>query len=476
MTREQALALAAARKRMNEQGAAPAAPAPSTTATGLAGNFGAGTQTGIANALGMPVDALTGAINGVGQLTGGWGPIENPVGGSQSIMGMMQPLQDMAPEPNTALERGARRVGEEVGAATAMGPLGVAMAPQRAGAVLAADGVSALTGGTAAAAAKEWAPDSLWAEPLAAIAGGLGGGLAASRAMGLGGTAATVRNGMEDQKMRAADAYGQVRSDQTVLPRQDVDDLLTVLNQRMAGERINPRLQPGSSAVLDAINADAALPMRVEDIENLRRMTQQSLPVTAAPADQRLAGIMRDEITGYLDGLNMPSAQLLREGRDANRRYRAAETVQGATSKAQRRAASTGSGGNEINATRQNLRGLIDNPRKSRSFSAPELAAMEGVVTGTSGGNVARRLSRMAPTSGGLSSMIGMGGVLAAPPVAIPMIAATEAAKYMGERGTRSSVDALMQMIAPDRVLSPGDPGLNPVLQALLGIRGVANE
>ena len=457
----------------------PVGPAqPQNTVAGVAGQFGAGSQSGIASALGFPVDAVTGGINGLGQLTGLWEPIQNPVGGSASIESALSPFREGIAEPQTGLERAARRVGQEVGASAGFLPAGLAMTAGRAApmAVAATDTAAALGGGLAAAGANELAPGNMWADMLASIMGGAGAGALAGRAAGLGATAPTVRSGIDEQRMIARDAYGQVRADQTMIPQDSVDGLNQTLANRMAQERINPRLQPGSSAILDALLVDTRGPMRVEDVENLRRVTQQNLPVTATPADQRLSGIMTDEITQYLDGLDMPSANVLREGRQATRRYKAAETVEGATTKAQRRAASTGSGGNEINATRQNIRALLDNPRKSRGFRPDEIAAMEEIVRGTGGGNVLRSLSRFAPTSGGLSSMMGIGGVMASAPVALPIIAATEGAKYLGERSVRNSADNLMELLAPSRVTSPGDPGLMGVIQALLAGRAIAND
>ncbi len=96
--------------------------------SGIAAQAGVGTQSGIANALGFPVDAVTGAINGMGQLTGGWGPIENPVGGSAMFDSMFKPLNSSIPEPATKAERYARRIGEEVGSAATMAPIGAPMA------------------------------------------------------------------------------------------------------------------------------------------------------------------------------------------------------------------------------------------------------------------------------------------------------------------------------------------------------------
>jgi len=441
-----------------------------------AAQFGVGTQSGIANTLGFPVDAVTGAINGVGDLTGMWSPIQNPVGGSGTFNAMFAPLNESIPEPQTTTERFARRIGEDVGGAAAMAPVGLPMAASRGmlAPYIAAETASALGSGTAAQTAQEYLPGNAWAEMAASLMGGGVAGLGAVKAMGAGGTDAVIRGGIDEQKAIATDAYAPVRADIRTLPQESVDDMALGLSGRMDAERLNPRLQPSSAAILDALLQDSSGPMRIEDIENLRRMTQRNVPVTAVDDDKRLAGIMRDEITAYLDNLDDPVADALTAGRTATRRYKAAESIDAASTKAARRAASTGSGGNEINAMRQNLRSILDTPHKARSFTPAERKMMEMVVRGDTGQNAMRSLSRFAPTSGGLSAMLGIGGAMASPAIALPIMAVTELAKAGGERSTRKAIKALMESIAPDRVLQPGQDGLGPVIAALLAGRTMA--
>lgn len=446
-------------------------------AMGVAQQFGVGSQSGIAAALGFPVDAVTGGINGVGQLTGAWAPIQNPIGGSATFQQLLAPFRAGVGDPNGRGERMARRMGEEVGASAVMAPL-AALSPAVRARPMAAAGVetvSALGSGTGAAIANEIAPDSVTADIVGALLGGLPTGMAGARAFNMGGTDAVVRPGIEDQRLRAKTSYDAVRADPRVLPQDSVDDLALGISSKMDAERINPRLQPGSSAILDAILQDSSGPMRIEDVENLRRVTQQSLPATASQADVRLATIMKDEITDYLDNLGDPVADTLREGRDAHRRATAAQTISDAETKAARRASSTGSGGNEINAMRQTIRGVLDSPRKARSFTPDELAQMAGIVSGTGGQNALRRLSRFAPSSGGLSSMLGIGGTLASPGVALPIMAVTEIAKAAGEQSTRKSIANLLQSLAPDRMLATSQQGVTPIIAALLAARTAAN-
>lgn len=456
--------------------------------SGLAGQFGAGSQHGIAQILGMPVDAIAGALSGAGELTGLWGPIENPFGGSASIAAALEPFRAGIQDPATDAERFSRRVGQEVGAGVAGFPLAMLspIARSAPAATAAVEGASVLGSGLGAATAEYAFPGNPYAEIAGALLGGIPAGMAASRAIGAGPQAADVIGGNQQfQRQRAADAYDIVRRDQSRIPVADTEALGFDIADRMVRERMRPELAPASSAIAKVL-VDDLIPdptligptrgLRVEDLEDLRRIAQRSVPATAAPDDRRLAEIMKNEITDFLDNLNTPATEALREGRDATRRYKAAEMVQQATERAERRAASSGSGGNEINAIRQNLRALLDNPNRARSFTASERAAMEEIVRGSTDQNLMRRLSRFAPSSGGLASMLGIGGAIASPAVTIPVVGITEGAKILGERSTQRAVDQLVRSLLGERVVSPGTPGVDSVARALLGARIVSED
>jgi len=452
---------------------------PQNTFSNVVEQLGGGANTGIASVLGMPVDAAAWLIN-TELRNRGWSDefVKDPLLGSASIRRGMDYVLPEVPDPQTGMQRFARRAGEEVGASAAMFPLAMASPLVRARPLAAAgvEAASATGSGLGAATANELAPGSALADITGALLGGLPSGAAASRVAGLGFTPAQVRGGIDEQRQIASDAYGTVRADTRVLPQDSVDDMALGLSARMDAERINPTLQPGSQAILDAILRESSGPMRIEDVENLRRITQQSLPATASPADRRLSGMMTDEITAYLDSLGDPVADELRTGRTAYRRASAATAVEDAATRATRRAATTGSGGNEINATRQNIARIIESPRRSRSFTPDELAQMDEIAQGTTGQNIARRLSRFAPSSGGLSAMLGVGGAMASPAVALPIMAVTEGAKALGERSTRKSIEGLLQSLAPSRTLRPSDPGINPIIRALLAGRSIAGQ
>jgi hypothetical protein len=130
-----------------------------------------------------------------------------------------------------------------------------------------------------------------------------------------------------------------------------------------------------------------------------------------------------------------------------------ANTVTGAVDSAALRAASTGTGGNIDNATRQNLRRVYEN---GRGFTPDENDALLTAVRGTPGQNALRLVGRLAPTgvvSGGIGASIGagagsaLGGPAGAAVGSFAVPAVGQAAKMTADRMTGNNVQNLLDII-----------------------------
>lgn len=164
-------------------------------------DIGFGANTGIASTAGLPVDAMNNAPRLLNLLPGeqGVGPIsENPAGGSQSILDLLQTLGARGTPPVDRTGRVISRVSEEVGA-MAVPAAGLAAKARQAAPVAeglgkqvdnfllepfrqgpartaAGEGVVAAGAGGGAATANEVAPDSMGAELLGLLLGSFGTG------------------------------------------------------------------------------------------------------------------------------------------------------------------------------------------------------------------------------------------------------------------------------------------------------------
>lgn len=186
------------------RGETPAQPQQGMTEADLLPQIASGLNEGIASLVGFPVDILSSGINlGTGLTNSVFGTdipqITDPVGGSQSIRGLMGNTL-IKPETGDPFTQGVRRVAEEFGAAAipAAGGVRAAQMAGQAGPQIARllAGETALTAGTGTGAAigEQVDPNG----PMGEIIGTVAGGLSAAGGLGLAKRAITPMGGPRD--------------------------------------------------------------------------------------------------------------------------------------------------------------------------------------------------------------------------------------------------------------------------------------
>lgn len=436
-----------------------------------------GVNEGLAGMMGLPVDAVSGAINAMNMrpqidsqmVMGADGIpqlqvnsieqpealIENPVGGGEWFRNALSPvISDTAPQ-NVA-QRYGRRIGQEVGA-TAI-PGGLMMRGATAPLSLATTEVASAVGsGLAGQTSREIAPDSAAGDVAASLVGGFAP-IVAGRALRPGPQSPT----MDDLRARQRAAYDAVDNSQAVLTPAQRQGLIDQMRNRTDGMDMDEFLHPRASRTMARMDSLEPSP-RIADIEQKRRLIGRDVAGSIDPSESAIGQAMKDEIDAYLrsladqNGLGPDAARTLEDlndGRAMTQRIKKAEAVEAAVTKAERRAASSGTGGNAVNTTRQNIRAMLDNPKKSRGFSAAERAQMEAIVQGTPGVNFGRLLGRMSPSAGALPLMGNMaalaGGAAASPTAALlAAIPGTVGmgAKALAEMATERQIQQLLDTI-----------------------------
>lgn len=443
--------------------------------TSIAHQAGSGLNEGIANALGLPVDLVTSVLN-MGARAIGAPEITNPVGGSESIKAAMGDTLISPAEPQGAAQRYARRIGQEVGGAAVAGP---ALGARTAGAT-AINAASAVGAGIGGQTAREIAPES----DLADMAGSLiGGGAAVAGAYRARGRPQAPTNA--DLKATQRDAYSVVEADGTRLSPGETATLKSGISQALTDAKIHPSRHPKASSMADDLMAMDN--PTITELDQWRQVVSRDVAASTDPSERRMGQIIKDQIDGFMDNLSpgtiaKDTLDALHLGRETTQKLKKSEMLDTATTKAQRRAASTGSGGNVINASRQNIRAILDDPRKSRGFSGNEIAAMEGIVRGTKGENALRAVGALAPSKGALgvtSSLIQVAGasstgnmLFIAPGVV------GEIAKRMGENLTDKQISKLSALIrnggeVDAKTLSQAE---RSVLETLIALRAAGEE
>lgn len=235
-------------------------------------------------------------------------------------------------------------------------------------------------------------------------------------------------------------------------------DVATNITTELKTAGYRDYLAPKTFKAVDELRNPDGPTMTTQEIEGVRRALGKA---AGDPAERDAARRAISEIDDMMANLHPNdvvvnphfASRVSDEAKAARGDYAAAkraEQIESATSRADLQAKSTGSGANIDNATRQQIKNLLNNPKKVRGFSDAEKDQMRQIVQGTFTGNAARLLGKLAPTgivSLGLSTAVGAGLGHA---VGIPVLG--HAAKALGDAATRRAAAKASEMV---RLRSP---------------------
>jgi hypothetical protein len=172
------------------------------------------------------------------------------------------------------------------------------------------------------------------------------------------------------------------------------------------------------AGVVEQFRALRGQPVPLQTLQRLREEIGSNAAANE-PQVRRIAGELLRGIDGFVSHVDpalsqIPGEQVAPMWREARRLWRSANTAEDIgwrVNKAERRAASTNSGGNVENAIRQNIRQAVDKaeqPRRWNPYSEDELAQMNRVVEGT---GLQNRLRDWGNTFGGSGPVPLLGNV-----------------------------------------------------------------
>ena len=438
-----------------------------------------GFNEGVANMLGAPVEIANSVIGaGMAGSNAMFGtdfkPAPLPVGGQQFFRDMMAPT--IAAESDDPMKRGVRRVAQEVGAFAlpGMGVIGKAAAPAK---VALGELASAVGSGTGAAVAQQAFPGN----PLAEFAGQMVGGMTP------GGIARTVKGSaaskaaptVEELQAAKQAAYKAADNAGAVYDPQGYDKMLTDVVAAFKKDRFNPKRHSVAASVFEDLVAERGKPLTLTELDQLRQIVRRdvvnpSYKSADLAADGHFGEIILDEIDNLIAS-NAQGGGPITAARELNTRLRKTELIERALVKAERRAASTGSGGNLNNAIRQNIRAILDDPKKARAFNKEELASMEKLVRQGKMEDLLRWVGKFAPGGNGLIGMLQVGGTILNPSMAALPIAGM-AAKGLADKGTVDAAARLQAQIARGgKALKPLPKPYSLPLLAAQGTNALAN-
>lgn len=179
---------------------------------------------------------------------------------------------------------------------------------------------------------------------------------------------------------------------------------------------LDENLAPKTWAILRG--ADKAAPSSAvvtgNNLQSLRRTfgraagtPDPSEKLAASKAIEALDKLIEGGITPEMVLRGDPSlvASVWADARGNYAAARRAERLNEAVGKAELQAAGAGSGANIDNATRQQLKSILNNPKARRGYSGEELKMMHQIVKGSYTGDAARAIGNMLGGGGGIGTL-----------------------------------------------------------------------
>lgn len=255
-----------------------------------------------------------------------------------------------------------------------------------------------------------------------------------------------------DLKAAKGQAYKAVEDMGVKYKPETFNGLINVMETEMKAAKYNPRLHPGASGVLREIKNMKGQSPTLTELDQLRQFVRANAISGKGEGEARIGQLMLRQIDDFMDvagpkqvlsGDPKAAAAGIKQARDLNTRFRKVEAVEDALESARLRAGSTGSGGNVDNATRQNLRRVLE----TGTWTPEEAAALEEVVMGGKAQNFLRQIGKLSPQGSGLMTALNIGGAATNPLLAIPGMAGV-LAKMAADGMTARKVTQLLELIA----------------------------
>ena len=197
-----------------------------------------------------------------------------------------------------------------------------------------------------------------------------------------------------------------------------------------------------TKGVLSRLESISAREMTLGQIDKFRQDVWKRYNTSKEPGLLEIIDSLDEMVTA-----RTATSELLDAARLANSRYKKAELLDLAFTKAADQTAATGSGGNVLNKMRQAVTAIINNPKQAKWFSGPEIEAMRLFVRGDATQNTLRLIGKLAPTGNGLMTALNLMAV-SVNPGAILVSAGASGAKAIADRATQRGADALIGRVA----------------------------
>lgn len=239
-------------------------------------------------------------------------------------------------------------------------------------------------------------------------------------------------------------------------------------------------IAPEVKGVIKELDRIAQMPARglgnptPKQIQNVRSIIQD-IRRSADDRTSRYGSILMDTFDNIISnpadhhftGDGKANGAFLNIGNRFYKQYSKSSEIDDAVWRAENRAASTHSGGNINNATRQNIRGVWEKNNPAM-YSPEENKALQVAVRGTTLENLLRKVGSYSPLNGPVSAL-GVGSILHSyPEAALTVTGLTQGSKFLGNRLQKRNVEEASRVI---RNMGKNNPVLPPPNKIQQGVK-----
>jgi hypothetical protein len=285
---------------------------------------------------------------------------------------------------------------------------------------------------------------------------GEGAAAAISKALGMFNKAPKTMD--SDALKQAAQAAYQRADDAGVIYSPDAIKRVTGnLKGDFADFGFHPQLQPGANVALSELERLGGQNVTLKGLDTARKIAgnayqpmNKSNNALTGKVTSAIDDLVQNPQAGdVLFGNAGAAGASIKEARDMYGRSAKMEKIDYLLKKAGLNAGSANSGGNVENASLQQLKTILTNPKNTRGFSADEIKALERAITPSGVHKAMRLVGKLSPQGNGLMLGLGIGGTAGGLGAAtIPAMIAGYGAKKGSEAMTRSNVKALERLVA----------------------------
>ena len=256
----------------------------------------------------------------------------------------------------------------------------------------------------------------------------------------------------------ASAGYTKARGLGVEISPQAISQMGGMIGASLEEKGINGELAPKTFSILGKLSTPPPDSVAtISNLETVRRSLGHAAGDFTNPTEQLAARHAQGHLDDYLasippeDVIRGPAAEASGILKDARGDYAAAKRssqVTDAYHAADVSAAAANSGQNLGNATRQRIKSILLNDKKTSGYSDDELAQMERLVRGTIVGNTTRIAGNLLGGGGGLGSFLSAaGGAAAAGPWGIATPALGAALKKVSDASVNRQARILAEMI-----------------------------